>query len=294
MKTLFIGNITIDDVGDRYRVGGSGYYGGRALAEYLGVEVYVATHISNDFRGLIRGALDIYGIKIIELGANATPIFIISNGKAIGFKGASPLIDIETVKIYTKMYGFDILYLTPIMNEISEQHIVHAKEFNTKIIALDIQGFVREYYDNNIRCLWRWNSEEVLLNVDLVHGNIKEFCFSDIEKEIIKHVKDLSSVGKTSFLVSLDYKGLYLIHNSEVIYIPPLSVKTIDDVGAGDILLAVTGYFRAMDMDILESVVRGVIAAALKVENAYGEWFNKELLEIYSKELLESIKSIDI
>ena len=59
-------------------------------------------------------------------------------------------------------------------------------------------------------------------------------------------------------------------------------------------MLAVTGYFRAMDMDILESVVRGVIAAALKVENAYGEWFNKELLEIYSKELLESIKSVGI
>jgi len=49
-----------------------------------------------------------------------------------------------------------------------------------------------------------------------------------------------------------------------------------------------------MGMSIVESVVRGIAAAALKTENAYREWFSRELLEIYSKELIESIKSIEV
>ncbi len=294
MKAVFIGNITIDDIDGRYRVGGSGYYGGRALAEYLNVEVYIATHIADTVRGLIRGILDLYGIKVIELGADNTPIFIISNGKAVGFRGASPTIDIEAVKMYTKMYRFDIVYITPIMNEILEHQIAYVKEFNSKVTAIDIQGFVRERYDDAIKCVWKWGSEEVLLNVDIVHGNIKEFCFTDREADIIKHVKDLSSASKTVFLVSLDYRGLYLVSNGEALYIPSLSVKSIDDVGAGDILLAVTGYFKAMDMNTLESVARGVVAAALKTENAYKEWFNRELLEMYSRELIESVRRVDI
>ncbi|MEM0501525.1 MAG: PfkB family carbohydrate kinase [Ignisphaera sp.] len=294
MRALFIGNITIDDVNGRYRVGGSGYYGGRALAEYLGVDVYVATHIASDVRGLIRGTLDLYGIKVIELGADASPIFIISGGRAVGFRGSSPIIDMEAVKVYAKIYGFEAIYITPIMNEVLEHQIAQVKEFNPKITAIDIQGFVRERSNDDIKCLWKWNSVEVLLNTDIVHGNVREFCFTDEEKDIIKYIKDLSSIGGTSFLVSLDYRGLYLVNNNEVLYIPSLPVETVDDVGAGDILLAVTGYFRAMGMSIVESVVRGIAAAALKTENAYREWFSRELLEIYSKELIESIKSIEV
>ncbi|MCS7111721.1 MAG: PfkB family carbohydrate kinase [Sulfolobales archaeon] len=293
MKALFIGNITMDDLGTQYRVGGSGYYGGRALAEYLGVEVYVATHVADDVRGLIRGVLDLYGIRVIELGVNGTPIFTISNGKAVGFRGLSPTIDIEAVRLYTRMHRFDAVYVTPIMKEILEHQIIQIREFNSKVTAIDIQGFVRECYDDSIRCLWKWNSEEALLTVDIVHGNIREFCFTNEETSIIKHIKDLSSAGGTSFLVSLDDRGLYLVHNNEALHIPSLSVKSVDDVGAGDILLAVTGYFRAMGMSMLESTTRGISAAALKTENAYREWFNKELLEMYSRELLESIKSVD-
>lgn len=294
VKALFIGNITIDDLNGQYRVGGSGYYGGRALAEYLDTEVHVATHISDNFRGLIKGVLDLYGIKVIELGANATPIFIISNGRAVGFKGSSPLIDIEVLEWYIKIHRFDMIYITPIMNEVSEQQISRIKEFKPKVVAMDIQGFVRERYDEAIKCLWKWDSEETLLNADIVHGNIREFCFSDNEAEVLKHTKSISTIGRTSFLVSLDYRGLYLVHNNEILYIPSLSVKTVDDVGAGDILLAVSGYFKAMGMGVVESVVRGVAAAALKTENAYREWFSKELLDRYGSELIELIKTINI
>lgn len=293
MRALFIGNITIDDLGNQYRVGGSGYYGGRALSEYLGVEVYVATHIADDVQGLIRGVLDLYGIKVIELGSNGTPVFIISGGKAVGFRGISPIIDVEVVRMYTHVYRFDAVYITPIMKEILENQITLAREFNSKVTAMDIQGFVREIYDNSIRCLWKWSSEEVLLSIDIIHGNVREFCFTSEEMGVVRHIRDLSSTGKTLFLVSLDHRGLYFIYNNEVLYIPSLPVKSIDDVGAGDVLLAVTGYFRAMGMDVLESVVRGISAAALKTENAYREWFSRELLERYGRELLGFVRSLN-
>jgi len=205
MRAIFIGNITVDEVGERYRVGGSGYYGGRALA-YLGIDVYVATHIAEEYRGMIKGIANTFGINIIELSNNGTPIFVIERGKAVRFKGVSPKIMFRDIEVFLKSYNFNIILFTPIMNEL-DSDIIDIANYKKDVVSLDIQGFVRIHSDDSIKLQWRNNLFEIVPYIDIVHGNISEFCFYRDAKEILKTMKEFSMSVTTAFLISNDDKG---------------------------------------------------------------------------------------
>ncbi|MEM4506373.1 MAG: PfkB family carbohydrate kinase [Ignisphaera sp.] len=297
MRALFIGNLTLDKVGERLKVGGSGYYGGRALATYLDVETYVLTNVDENYRGLVLGLLNSYGIKVFEIKSNGMPIFIISSGKAVEFQGTSSKISKEIIESYLKVGGFSIVIIAPIMREIDIDSIYILEDFSRStinVVALDIQGFVRNVVDNRITCEWIEDLELILRYVDIVHGNIKEFCFAKEELMVVKNIKELSTTLDTAFLVSLDARGTYLVYSGEIFYIPSLSVNTVDDVGAGDVLLAVASYYRARNESILSSSVKGVIAASLKVENAYRDWFDRETIESIAQNHERMIKVVNI
>ncbi|MEM4682068.1 MAG: PfkB family carbohydrate kinase [Ignisphaera sp.] len=289
--------MTLDKVGERLKVGGSGYYGGRALATYLDVETYVLTNVDENYRGLVLGLLNSYGIKVFEIKSNGMPIFIISSGKAIEFQGTSSEISKEIIESYLKVGGFSIVIIAPIMREIDIDSIYILEDFSRStinVVALDIQGFVRNVVDNRITCEWIEDLELILRYVDIVHGNIKEFCFAKEELMVVKNIKELSTTLDTAFLVSLDARGTYLVYSGEIFYIPSLSVNTVDDVGAGDVLLAVASYYRARNESILSSSVKGVIAASLKVENAYRDWFDRETIESIAQNHERMIKVVNI
>ncbi|MEM1805121.1 MAG: PfkB family carbohydrate kinase [Ignisphaera sp.] len=297
MRALFIGNLTLDKVGERLKVGGSGYYGGRALATYLDVETYVLTNVDENYRGLVLGLLNSYGIKVFEIKSNDMPIFIISSGKAVEFQGTSSKISKEIIESYLKVGGSSIVIIAPIMREIDIDSIYILEDFSRStinVVALDIQGFVRNVVDNRITCEWIEDLELILRYVDIVHGNIKEFCFAKEELMVVKNIKELSTTLDTAFLVSLDARGTYLVYSGEIFYIPSLSVNTVDDVGAGDVLLAVASYYRARNESILSSSVKGVIAASLKVENAYRDWFDRETIESIAQNHERMIKVVNI
>ncbi len=292
MKAIFIGNITIDEVGERHRIGGSGYYGGRALV-YLGVDVYVATHIAEEYSGMVKGIANTFGINVIELSNSGTPIFVIERGKATRFKGISPKIRFSDIEVFLRSYNFNIILFTPIMNELNSD-IIDIANYNRDVVSLDIQGFVRIYSDNSIIFQWRKELFEIFPYIDIVHGNISEFCFHRDVKEVLKTMKEYSMSINTAFLVSNDDKGTYLVYKGEIIHIPPPAIEPVDDVGAGDILLAVTSLYRAEGMDIVSSTIRGVVAASLKVMNSYREWFDKDLIDVYSKEIENMISSVEL
>ncbi|MEM1682690.1 MAG: PfkB family carbohydrate kinase [Ignisphaera sp.] len=289
--------MTLDKVGERLKVGGSGYYGGRALATYLDVETYVLTNVDENYRGLVLGLLNSYGIKVFEIKSNDMPIFIISSGKAVEFQGTSSKISKEIIESYLKVGGSSIVIIAPIMREIDIDSIYILEDFSRStinVVALDIQGFVRNVVDNRITCEWIEDLELILRYVDIVHGNIKEFCFAKEELMVVKNIKELSTTLDTAFLVSLDARGTYLVYSGEIFYIPSLSVNTVDDVGAGDVLLAVASYYRARNESILSSSVKGVIAASLKVENAYRDWFDRETIESIAQNHERMIKVVNI
>jgi sugar/nucleoside kinase (ribokinase family) len=294
MRILIAGNVTVDEISGRVRVGGTGYYGGRALAECFGEEVYVATHVDESLRGLIIGTLNTYGVRVIELSNSATPIFIIENGKAVGFKGKSPKIRFADLEPYTKIYRFDAIILGPILQEIDLNELGIAVSWGYRVISLDIQGVVREVIDTSLKLKWSKYLEKAFEYLDIVHGNIREFCFSEDLQHVLKTVKEWSSAMKTLFLVSLDEKGLYMIRRGEVLYTKPPQINTVDEVGAGDILLATTSYYMAKGLDPLTSALRGMAAAILKIENAYRDWFTAQQVEQISKELVAQTQAVAI
>ncbi|MEM0027569.1 MAG: PfkB family carbohydrate kinase [Ignisphaera sp.] len=294
MRVLIVGNITIDEIGDRIRVGGTGYYGGRALAEYLDAEVYVATNIGEAYKGLVKGVLESHGIKVIEAGHSSTPVFVIRDGKAVGFKGESPRISLSNLEPYAKIYRFDVVILGPILREVDLNEIDYVLSWSPKVTALDIQGLVRSVANGELRLIWDYSIEEKLGRVDVVHGNVKEFCFSSDLKNVLSKVREWSLATKTTYLISLDERGLYIVADNEILYIKSPAISSVDEVGAGDILLSVTAYYIAKGFNTIESVLRGVAAATLKVENAYREWFNKDSLESLVKELERLVEEVKI
>lgn len=294
MRALLIGNMTIDVLDSGIRVGGSVFYGGRALAEYLGIETYALSHIDKEHRELMINTLSRYGIKIIELKAESVPMFIIKNGKAVKFQGLSQKIPMETIERLIKLLKFDIVMLVPIMGELDIKTIELLKNYTSSTISLDIQGLVRTKINNRIACQWDKMLESALIHTDLVHGNIAEYCFSNDENVVLKYFVELSSSCNTAFLISLDSNGTFLVFKGEAFHIPALTVKNVDDVGAGDILLAVTSYFKACGEPILQAAVKGVIAASLKVGNAYGVWFNNDMINSIYRSHIYNVKALNL
>ncbi|MEM2511923.1 MAG: PfkB family carbohydrate kinase [Ignisphaera sp.] len=295
MKALFIGNLTLDIFENNLRVGGPGFYGGRALSEGFNVEVYALTNVDRYYRGLILGIANIYGIKILELENKGMPMFRISSGKATEFSGTSHKIPNHIIESSIKIIGFDIVTLAPIMNEVSIDAVTIIKSNSQSLLSADIQGFVRSMIDNKIICIWSKDLGEKLMLFDIIHGNVAEYCFTNDERIVLKNIADLSSTCETLFLASLDQRGTYAIHRGEIIYVPSVPVKPVEDVGAGDILLAVTSYYRAIGNPVIEAVVKGVIAASLKVENAYKmRWFDLEHIETIYNEHVRKIEGINL
>lgn len=294
MKSLFVGNITLDILDNKIRVGGPGFYGGKTLSEYLNVDTYVLTYIDEKYKGLVLDVLSSYGIKILGIKSDKMPIFIIKDGKVLEFRGHSYKISNEVIENYVNTLRPDIMILSPIMREIDKSVVEVFNGYRGSVTSLDIQGFVRLLVNGKIGCEWSKELEYIFPYFNIIHGNILEFCFTKDEKAIVKYILDISKSCKTAFVISLDYRGTYSIYNSEIYYIPSLAVNVIDDVGAGDILLSVASYFRAMGLSVLEAIVRGVIAASLKVENTYKSWFDKETLNTLSQKHIKNVKVISI
>lgn len=294
MKALFVGNLTIDIIENVYRVGGSGFYGGRALAEGFEIEVHILTNVSKRYRDIVLKTLTIYGVKVIEIESEIMPLFAISKGKAKEFYGGSPMIPINAIENHIKSLNPEIVLMTPIMNELDPDSISVVRQWFKGILSVDIQGFVRTLSNKEIRCAWVKGLEEKMVLADIVHGNLEEFCFTSSEIDVLKRIVDLSTVSRATYLVSLDQRGTYAVHKGEAFYIPALPVKPVDDVGAGDVLLATASYYRAIGEHIVKAIVKAVVAASLKVGNAYTRWFKVDDIESIYRELMEKIKVVNI
>ena len=295
VRALFLGNITIDRVEDhRIRVGGSGLYGGIALAEYLGAEVYVYTSVDEVYGPMIRSVLNSYGIAVLCKQCSSPTIFVIRGGKAVDIGGTGCKILMEEALSAVKVVRPKIILCTPVYRELDPYIVaeLNREVGGAAILSMDIQGFVRIKECDRIGCMWSKDLEKAMLETNLAHGNISEYCFASSEHEVVARLRDLSSCAKGAIVASLDDRGCYVAIKGEVFRIPAPRVNAMDEVGAGDVLTAVASYFIASGHGYLESVARGVVAASLKTENPYGRWFDKESIENLSRELMKLIEAV--
>jgi len=294
LRALFLGNITIDRIeGERVRVGGSGLYGGIALSEYLGAEVFVYTSIDEVYGSMIRSVLNSYGISVVGKRCSRPTVFIIRGGKAVDIDDCGCEICPEEALSVVQTIKPEIVLCTPVFQEISPQLVLELRRgFHNIVLSMDIQGFVRTKGSTGIECRWSTELEEALLEATFVHGNISEYCFAKSEREVVQRLRELSASASGVIVASLDDRGCYAALKGEVFRVPALRVKAVDEVGAGDVLTAVASYFIASGYDLLESVSRGVVAASLKTENPYGNWFDRESLDSLVRDVMKLIEVV--
>lgn len=291
ISALIVGNLTMDELDSGVlTLGGPGYYGGRALAEFLGADVYLFTALSQELRNVAVSTLGSYGISIVSKIARGCPIFVIRGGKAVAFKGVSPKISANDLLAFLQRNPFNVVILSPVMREVEVTEGLSIIREIHAVKGMDLQGFVRFVRNGNLITEWRQQLVELMTNVDVVHGNLTEYCFSSELEKVLGAVRELSSCSKSLYLISLDERGLYIALQGDVIYVPPtLPSPPVSDVGAGDVLLAVTSYFMAKGKSPLEAALLGASAAIMKVCNAYGKWFDENSLLWLSRKLAEHI-----
>ncbi len=289
-RVLFIGNITIDLIdGYRVRIGGSGFYGGIALSEYLGSSVHVLSSVDDAHGPMIRSALESYGIKLLKKLCTDVTTFVIEGGKAKSILKKGCVLEEEEALMALNLVKPDILLITPVINEVSIELAKNLLNSFRGTKALDIQGFVREPSTNGLACSWKEGLEELLGISTVVHGNLSEFC---IGKNIIQWLSDVTSTSDSVILASRDALGCYVAYRGEVYSIPAPPVNAVDDIGAGDVLTAVTSYYIHKGLNPLDASCRGVAAASLKVENAYSSWFDLESIESIARSLSRYVVTI--
>ncbi len=292
LRALIVGNATIDRLDSRERIGGSVFYAGMALSQYLDVETYALIAANEFYSSILRSVFTSIGIKTVMLKCDSIPVFQIIKGKARGIESRGCVIPLEAILSYARLYRPDILLLMPVFREVEPHYIEVVKREINAVIAVDIQGFVRDAKSEGMKselvCVWRNDMFDALRSADVVHGNISEFCFDNDPKNVLRELANRYVNTESVIIASMDYRGAYVISHGHVYALPAPSVEAHDDVGCGDILTAVTAYFLAQGYSVLDAVARGIAAASLKAERPYSEWFDRELLEIYTKSVLEN------
>jgi len=292
MLALIIGSVTIDDIGNELRVGGSVYYGGKALRRFPGVEVHVLTPLDTTHKEFVVEIFEGEGINVHSIVCESIPVFVIRSGKALGLRaGGCPIGAEEVIELISDLRP-DILILAPVFRELDFKTAVLGLDevkVDGGISSVDIQGFVREV-SNGITCVWDEGIYDVINRANLTHGNLREYCFSSDVAEVLQVLQLNIRSYNASVAVTRDSGYSYLISKYEVYEVPTLKVIAVDEVGAGDVLTAVATYHLALGDTPKDAFIKGSIAASLKVSRPYGDWFTLEEIDKYFNELRKGLK----
>lgn len=280
MRALVVGSTTIDVVRDATRVGGSTYYCGLTLSKHLRDETHVLTSIDKRSSNLVRKTFSEAGVHLHTVECARIPQFSIKDGKAVDVVAGECVIPADIARGVIESVKPDIVLITPVYNEVVIDDYIKLLEGVewVKVKSLDIQGLVRVVASGGIKCAWRDEILKLMSVVNLTHGHIKEFCFTDDEVTVVSALASNEGLRNSVVAVSMDSRGLYLVTRGECYRVPSLQVMEVDEVGAGDVFTAVASHYMAVERDLQRAIVKGVIAASLKVSRATGNWFTVEEL----------------
>ncbi len=291
MRALVVGSTTIDVLDKTFRIGGSTYYGGVTLSRYLGDETHVLTTIDDNVSRYFRSTFSELGISLHSVKCSRVPHFVIKQGKAVNVVVNDCRIPPDVVRDLIRIIKPDIIFLAPVYREIDVRdyiNLLRSLKDVTAFKALDIQGLVRVSTNEGIKCSWREDLLDLMSLVNLTHGNIKEFCFSNNVEYIIKSLTDAMKPYDGAVTITMDSSYVYLLHGGKCFKATPLKVVITDEVGAGDVFTVSAAHYAAEGKDLLYAVRAGIVAASLKVWRAHGTWFTKEDLEKYLHQIVFS------
>jgi len=277
---VIVGSFTRDLIEGARVIGGPPYYSSMALLHHGCENILIVSPAEEphlDFvqrtgleLAIVGGSVPVFELKYIN--NTEREVRLLRRGTRI--KLTSTLLD--TIK------GCAVI-VSPVYKEVDLEALQKLREY-ANVLALDIQGFVRETTDSGaVRIRWSDDVYEALRYADLFHADLSEVPMFRSMNGAAQH---LASYTRGIGLISHGEEGLIASIAGELVYVPALPGIQGDSTGTGDILLAITAYELQRGTDPLKAVAMGAAAAGLRVSRAAPPWFSRFEVEILAEKLM--------
>ncbi|MCS7129661.1 MAG: PfkB family carbohydrate kinase [Candidatus Caldarchaeum sp.] len=265
MKLAVVGGLTLDLLDDRPVVGGPPWYAGTA-AHAFGARVSLYSAVGEDFlpihfRVLEEAELN-HSNVVRHLGQRTycfKPTFT-KQGRRMKLVARGPDIKPENLE----NLNADAVIVSPVFKEVEERHL---EKIRAQMLAVDLQGFLREVDAEGNISLRPKQLDKILKIADLIHCSEEEALALFSADSLMNAASAFSRKGVKLCLVGAR-DGLYLIEGSQVCFIKPSRFENVvDTTGAGDIL---TGAFTALILSGLsaeQSAAEALAAVMLSLKN---------------------------
>jgi len=259
-----IGNLTKDVIRtkreERIDFGGAASYCS-ITAKKLGCETHVFTRGNHELDDWIKN-LENLGIRVELQESDNLTCFV--NDYMLGER--KQFVYRDAGKIDFKDFGkVDITHLGPVFNEITLECVKEARK-NSKIVSLDVQGFVRSLKGKEvIKNFWD-EREEFLKYVDLVKIGGYEIDSVSKKKNYENVFHELMSFGVKVVELTLGQEGS-IIASEKIHRIPVYKTTLVDKTGSGDVFATAFAIRYFETKDALESGLFASAAASFVVED---------------------------
>jgi hypothetical protein len=237
MKILLIGNLSIDKIHINNKIiqnlGGGPYYGNKALS-YLGIKTKIISSC---------GEFDINNIK--DDNFSIIDIFNENNNEEYGIVSKySGQIDYNLLK---KDLDSDLIIISTIFEDISIETLSKIRNESNAIIALDMQGFMRNK-DINKKIVKNKINLDFLKYVDIVKFNNNELSMQFNDDSYINSLEKIKNQGPKIVILTKGKEGVEILDNG-LYKFSGEEIKAEHFVGAGDMFLAFFSYFYVSTRD---------------------------------------------
>lgn len=294
MRVLVVGALTIDcvDFYGKYReemLGGGAFYSAIA-ARKVGAKVTLLTTVGKDFKQNYLEFIESTGIEIHMLRDESTVRFLnylIRPG--LRKQEVLSLASKKITEIPFNLNDFDIIHVTPVLGEISDEvaERILNSNFNGKI-SIEAQGFVREDKIGPLRNKF-WNSSSKWLeNLFSLHLSKEELLFT-----VKRRVSELIGSGKKGakyVAFTMSSYGSFVFSRNEKHFIPiPRNLIFENDVGCGDIYSMIFSLAIAQGKRLIDAGLEATAIALLRAKyKKVADFFCEDLsIDSTEKELKE-------
>lgn len=292
---VVVGHLAIDSLelrGKKYtsRLGGPPAYCGLTAKALGAKKVAIISKVGSDFSDdllmvLVRSGLDVSALNKVE--GPTTRFHLRYHKRERKLRLMAKCESIFPVDVPDTHLESNATILSPIANEIPSKTLV--KLLGTpKIMAVDLQGFVRRFDDEGNAVMGEWkNRERFARNIHIIKGTEKEITTACKVKDIKQAVQDLYSYGAKMVIATRGQRGARFWIDGEYFEIGAVRpIRHVDSTGAGDIFLSAFVFELTLTGDPYHAATFATFMSSLSLEGlGIGGLPTREVVEERMKKL---------
>ncbi len=274
-KFISIGHLTIDELfyegrKVKERLGGSVSYGSMAAVS-LGWDVSIVSIVGSDMprsflKALSSAGIDISNVKVLGNESTRFRLDVSGRRKVLSRPKSAPKIRPQDVP--EDIVRADAVFLGLVGMEVDLNLIEEIRKRAKGIVAIDLQGFLRRIGPNGTISLVK---NERAFNAcslcDVIHLSLEESFVLTEKAEPRKALKVLLDKGASIVSITMGERGAFVGSTDEILLVPAVKPRAlVDDVGAGDVFIAVLSSCLAEGMNLRDSSSIATAAASLSIE----------------------------